>query len=102
MKNKTSQLTIGALIIIVFLILVTIYYVGMKPTPPVTPTTTIHSQSLTDCSDIDGGCLTQTDCAEGQSLQDCCDTSWKFLKKSGLCETGFKECKATECCCHPK
>ena len=102
MKNKVSQSTIGALILVIFLILVAVYYFMVKtPTTQGGTTTTIRSQSLTDCGDIDGGCLSQESCAEGQSLQDCCVFAWNLLKKSGTCETGFKECKANECCCHP-
>jgi len=102
-KNKTSQLTIGALILIIFLILVAVYYFMVKtPTTQRGTTTTIRSQSLTDCGDIDGGCLSQSDCTEGESLQQCCVKNWNFLKKTGTCETGFKECKADQCCCHPQ
>lgn len=101
MKNQVSQSTIGALILVIFLILVAIYYFKVKtPTTPTT-TTTIHSQSLTDCSDIDGGCLSQSDCTEGETLQQCCAKNWGFLNKSGTCENGFKECNTNECCCHP-
>ncbi|MDI6826716.1 MAG: hypothetical protein QMD36_06080 [Candidatus Aenigmarchaeota archaeon] len=103
MKKEISQLTIGALILVVFIVLVTIYYTISK-TPTTTTTTvpvaTTISQSLTDCSDKPGsGCLSKDDCAEGVSLQECCNNACKFLNMRGFCETGYRECAADTCCC---
>jgi len=99
-KEKTSQLTIGALILVIFVVLVAVYYFKVKT--PITPrtTTTIRTNSLTDCSDIEGACFSLDDCAEGETLQQCCSKNWGFLNRTGICESGFNECNANQCCCH--
>lgn len=106
MKKETSQLNIVGLILVTFVVLVAICYMFLSRASSIKGRmtsilvkTTIPPRSLTDCSDIAGGCLKQGDCKEGQSLQYCCNYYCSFLQKTGTCETGYRECKANTCCC---